>query len=304
MVRRTLIIYHRVDGDGISSAIIAKNYYMSKGQSVDYVGWNYGEGIPRRLYENDYGAITFVDVSFPPEIMKRLADGKKLITYIDHHITSIESSEKEGYSNLPGKREIGRAACELCWEYFYPKKPIPRFIKLLGIYDTWRKTDKDADWDNEVLPLQYAVKNTYGTKIHEWEKDWTELIGDDEFLDYTIDSGINILKYIRNTSEMWVQNYGFQVTVDNKYNGICLISPMFGSICFESVIKNYDLYIVVNRKDEDLYNISIYREPDRIPEFSCGKYLKENYQGGGHDSAAGGKLTLSQFTRLISECKV
>lgn len=304
MVRKTLIIYHRVDGDGISSAIIAKNYYRSKGQFVDYIGWNYGDKIPGQLYDDIYSAITFVDISFPPEIMKDLVNRRKLITYIDHHITAIESSEKEGYSNLPGKREVGRAACELCWSYFYPKKPIPRFIKLLGIYDTWRKTDEDADWETEVLPFQYAVKNTYGTKFHEWEKDWDDLIGDDEFLNYTIDSGINILKYIRQTTSLWVQNYGFQVTVDNKYNGIALISPMFGSICFESVINEYDLYIVVNRKNKNLYNISIYKEPDRIPEFSCGKYLKENYQGGGHDSAAGGNLNLEQFNTLISECKV
>ena len=43
---------------------------------------------------------------------------------------------------------------------------------------------------------------------------------------------------------------------------------------------------------------------DKDTDFSCGQYMKDNYGGGGHKGAAGGRLNLDQFNKLISECKI
>ena len=34
------------------------------------------------------------------------------------------------------------------------------------------------------------------------------------------------------------------------------------------------------------------------------QYMKDHYEGGGHKGAAGGKLNIEQFNRLITECKI
>jgi hypothetical protein len=42
-MRKNLVIYHRVDYDGIFSAIIVRKYYQGKGIITDLKGWNYGD---------------------------------------------------------------------------------------------------------------------------------------------------------------------------------------------------------------------------------------------------------------------
>lgn len=47
----------------------------------------------------------------------------------------------------------------------------------------------------------------------------------------------------------------------------------------------------------------MYKEPDRLPEFSCAEYLIQ-FGGGGHISAAGSTLNKEQFNRLIMNCEI
>ena len=82
-----------------------------------------------------------------------------------------------------------------------------------------------------------------------------------------------------------------------------MIGTEFSSNVFGSVFKDYDLYLVCNRKGADLYNISMYKEPERLPEFSCAEYLTQ-FGGGGHISAAGSTLNKEQFNRLIINCEI
>jgi oligoribonuclease NrnB/cAMP/cGMP phosphodiesterase (DHH superfamily) len=105
-----------------------------------------------------------VDVSLPMDEMHKLSQKckDKKFTWIDHHISAITD-----YTNLKsdfglsdfcqGSLEVGKAACELTWNYFFPDNKMPLSIALLGDYDVWRNTDK-AKWNDLIMPFQLGIR--------------------------------------------------------------------------------------------------------------------------------------------------
>ena len=296
--RKILIVYHRADYDGIFSAIITKKYYESKGVRVDTVGWNYGdELIDIHSKLPLYQGFVMVDVCLPTQQMIELKESGRL-TWIDHHETAITESKENGFDSVLGKREIGIAACELTWEYFNPAKEIPTLISYAGTYDVWDKNR--YNWDEDVVPLQYGLKDEYGLSLKKIETDWDDLL---ENCEWAMNKGSVIYEWIRHISEAWVQNCGFEVQVgEQALKGIAIITPMTGSLVFESVLQKYDLFLVVQVRDNaSRITVSMYTEPNKdLGGFSCGAYLKEKYGGGGHANAGGcNNIGEETFRRLI-----
>ena len=81
------------------------------------------------------------------------------LTWIDHHKSAIDNYNDylaDGGEEFNGLLQIGKAGCELAWEYWYDPKDIPLFVKLLGRYDVWDKEDKRR-WEEFILPFQYGM---------------------------------------------------------------------------------------------------------------------------------------------------
>lgn len=58
------------------------------------------------------------------------------LVYIDHHISAIKEVEEYLNKNVAcfaGLRNTNFAACELTWNYFFPGKPVPELVRLLGL---------------------------------------------------------------------------------------------------------------------------------------------------------------------------
>ena len=302
-MEKILIIYHRVDFDGVFSGKIVEKFIQDCGFDAELFGWNYGDELPNfNEIENNYSKIIMVDISFSPEIMIYLRTQCKIeVIWIDHHKTAIEFSYQNQYSDLPGIRRNGTAACELCWEYCYPNLPVPKVIEFVGCYDVWDKIR--YSWDNIILPFQYGLKTRYNMKTFMLSSIFNDLIYENIDLDEIIHEGEIILKYLERTWSSACKVYSFEVRVAGKYRGICLLTTEFTSNVFNSVMKDYDVVICCNRKGPDTFNLSMYKEQDKCPEFSCGQYLS-NYNGGGHNSAAGCTIGFEDFRKLIVDCEI
>ena len=224
------------------------------------------------------------------------------VVWIDHHITAIQDSETFGYSRMPGLRVNGIAACELVWKYFWGDAPSPLAVQLVGSYDVWNH--ERFIWDEQILPLQYGLKYNFGINLKSLLERFDDVLEETEKY---MDDGAVIYDYLKDLWKSWVKNYSFEVLVAGKYKGICIISPVFGSSCFESVVKDYDISIVVNKKKTpdgtETYQIGMYGEDTLDPEFSCGEYMKQ-FGGGGHRLAAGAQLTREQFQKLIFDNEI
>lgn len=309
-----LIVYHKVDFDGIFGGLTVKKWCIDSKRCAQptMLGYNYGDEIPNVL-SMGYNIIILVDISFPKEIMKALKEWKNgVVVWIDHHVTAINDSISEGYTDLEGSREIGTAACELAWKYFFPDNPVPEIIKRLSTYDVWDYSR--YDWNQEVLPLQSALKLTYGIGEYYIAPHFEDLINiTPEDLEKLLETGRMLNKYDAMKFRSAVKRFGFPITVANGYNGkiggykgIAIIGTSFTSLVFDSVKNDYDVYCVCNRKiskdGTPIYSLSLYSEPNRI-NLNLGEYLRAQFgkEAGGHASAAGAVVSEEAFMKLIKQ---
>lgn len=299
-MEKVLIIYHRVDFDGAFSGSIANKFAREIGCTTELFGWTYGDDIPDIKYLEKFNRVVLVDLSFPPEVMIYLKSQNNFkVIWIDHHITAINNSYSNNYSDIEGLRRDGTAACELCWEYFYPALIFPKVVEFIGCYDVWDKTR--YSWDNIILPFQYGLRTRYSIKAFMISPQaFNNLIFENIDLDEIIHEGEIILKYLDRSWNSACKVYSFDVKVAGKYRGICILTTEFTSNIFNSVRDNYDVVICCNRRGPDVYNLSMYKDTNKCPEFSCGGYRWFN----GQKCAAGCTVNFEEFKKLITECEI
>lgn len=143
------ICFHHNDEDGRASGAIVRYALKSdvKLYEVDYDG----RPIPWDIISK-YRRVIVVDFSFPLQDMQRISKEREL-TWIDHHKSAI--TEMKGVSqNWQGIRDISEAACVLTWNYFFPKRKVPRAITLVGDRDIWRWAEADTGAFTEGLHVR------------------------------------------------------------------------------------------------------------------------------------------------------
>lgn len=311
MNNKTLIVYHRVDFDGLFSAMIYHhrlklNFPQTK---IGLHGFNYGDPLPNlKQLKRNYSGIIILDISFPSEYMKQLIDTFTLdnIVWIDHHITAIRESITHGYNNLQGFRcnDNSKSACELTWEYCFPSEVYnkPKIVEYLSDSDIWNK--HRYDWDNEILPCQHGLRAILGGMYIDPLIENPEKFLDSDFLEQQIlPAGRIINAYLKIKWKTQLKHSAFDITVAGRLKGIAILSPDFSSAMFESVIdQGYQVFCICNPKKDspEEFSVSLYSEPDgRLGEFELGEYMKKYYRGGGHPTAAGGKLNKKEFENLV-----
>lgn len=312
-------IYHSKDMDGYCSGAIMKLRYPD----ITLIGFNYGENIWEamsnakiQMSKGEEYEVIMADVSLPRDDMFKLAEwcGNRF-TWIDHHKSAIE----EFCISPPSRRinvcspnnpdvfikiyvEVGRAACELCWDYFmansYEKnkfyEDIPEVVKYLGMYDTWRNEDKEY-WDNMIMPFQYGMRlictgvNDFPMNLLKRSEVFDPLRGLCETSRKCAEirhDGRTVLKYQKQQNIRACRS-AFEVEFEGL-RAICLNNGGANSQLFESVWdeEKYDIMMpfVFNGK---YWVFSIYTTK---PDIDCSE-LAKRYGGGGHKQAAKFQVT-------------
>ena len=308
MKNKALIVFHRVDYDGVFSYCIARSA-LERNSEVITLGYTYGDPIPELSFL-DYDEIYLVDISFPWEVMKSLSEDRRRFVWIDHHGTAVRDSEAHGYANVEGLRVLGTAAVELTWEYFYPDEGKPLMAEILGAYDVWNKNHPTWNWSDDIVPIQLAFRSAFGMNNQDiysnFDPSSETLLSSDGSVRDWIERGRLIKKYEDQQFRGAVRAYGFPVTVAGGYKGIAMLTQNSGSRIFESVLGEYDIYVTVNRKYDSAtgghyYTYGLYQEPGRT-NLDLGKYVRETYgqDFGGHPGACGGRSSsVDMFLRLI-----
>lgn len=300
---RALIIFHRIDFDGICSCAVAHDALSQMRYDIQLFPFTHGDEEPGKEFLDSFNYVCIVDVSLSPETMKRLcqrAFGAQHFrcTWIDHHKTSIEDSFKHGYDLLLGIRTNGIAACELAWYYYHGvDASVPGFIQMLSCHDVYDKVR--LDWDGMTEPFQYGMRYVYGLDADKFLKDFPKM-HEKAFTDKIICTGKAIYEYTRQNEERGVATYGFPVLVAGAHKGIACLTSSFGSLGFERLLEENrsTISVCVNRKNGQ-YKISLYGSRDNT--LDLGAYCREHFGGGGHYNAAGGFLSREEFIRLIEE---
>jgi oligoribonuclease NrnB/cAMP/cGMP phosphodiesterase (DHH superfamily) len=180
----------------------------------------------------------------------------------------------------PGKRLIGKAGCELTWEYLFPNREMPAAVSFLGRYDVW-------DLQGSVLPFQYGMRlnNTWPDNQEMWQKflkqddDETTMLNVD-----TIRQGETILKYQDQENEKYCKSCAFEVQFEG-FKAIAVNKLLTSSQLFKSVWnkEKYDIMITFGLRSNGMWTMSFYTDKEGI---DC-SLLAKKLGGGGHKQAAG-----------------
>lgn len=282
--------YHSADLDGMASGAIVK--YKFPG--AELIPINYGTKIDySQISRKD--TIYMVDFSLQPfREMVELASyvGMNNLIWIDHHNSSLKDADdcilthngiEVNFNQIcPGKRQDGKAGCELTWEYLFPDNDMPTAVSFLGRYDVW-------DLQGCVLAFQFGMRlnNTWPDNQEMWQKYFDENWGEGSYHDLnlnTIHDGETILKYQKQENEKYCNASVFELEFEG-YKAICSNKMLNNSQFFESVWDNqkYDIMISFGLHKNGLWTFSFYTDKAGV---DC-SILAKKFGGGGHVGASG-----------------
>lgn len=328
-------VYHSIDLDGWMSAAIVK-LALKDESPVNFIGYNYGQPVPDL---SEYNEIIMCDISFPKEIMEELKErlGSNFV-WIDHHISAISGNnlsinglrdvkfaaceltwkyffpEPDGAdyhsahipSNLKGEN------------ISLLKNEMPEIVRLLGLYDSFRH--KNTDEEQKVLEFQYGareritdVKSAYDVlcitkdeKLHMGGQYF------DNYINQIYDAGKAIYRYLCTDAKQSYKNGVYIYLQENSFdekgelvirdikirNFICINKERFNPINFgiDYHAEGYDGAMCWHLGADKMVNISFYNDNKEV---DCSAIAK-SFGGGGHRGAAGCRMTLEKFSRLIS----
>lgn len=288
MNKPPICFYHSADLDGLcSGAIMAQAM-----PDADMRPYDYGEPFPWDEVEGR--DVHMADVSLQPAAqMWRLASLARSLTFIDHHKSAIEEIEKlwavENSLPLAGHLEVGRAACELCWEYYNPAPtPKPLAVELLARYDVWQ-------WEG----VEGALEFQFGMRLEDWrdvrDGRWRALLAqrtDRSIEDAIIERGRTVLTYQAQQNTIQASAKCFETEIDGLRAIACNAGPT-NSQLFDSVWDpgRHDVMMPFYLHRSGTWKVSLYSTKEEI---DCSAIAKAR-GGGGHKGAAGFSCSLLPF---------
>ncbi len=269
-----LCIYHVADHDGKGSGAVVRSVYPE----TELLGLNHDMEIPYEEIEK-HREIVICDYALPVEYMLKLAETRDVV-WIDHHASVIAEYERlissGKYKPLKGIRRSGTAAMVLCWEYYYPDKPVPEGVRLLGLNDVFDLRD------DRVRPFEYAFQSLGVNKPD--DQIWQKLFKNELNIAEIVDKGRAILSWIRVRNYRLARSIAFESEIDGL-SCICANMPQGYSDFFDSLdnVLDYDVRINFFMNKNNLWNLSFYTYKEGIDVSK----LAAQMGGGGHVKAAG-----------------
>lgn len=276
-----ICFYHSRDLDGFTSGAIVKKAYPD----AELIGYDYGQPIPRTKEQLAGQDVILIDVSFPIGDIMEISQVTKSFLWIDHHASAYGDYRNHVPPGVQAVMEIGKAACEIAWKFFYPLQEPPTAVVLLGAYDTWRKDDK-AVWDDVIYPFQFGMRGHCTSPetfpdllLIEYNKsiDATNLISS------ILREGKAIVQYQTEMNALNCKRNSFEFEFEGL-KAICLNGGGFNSDVFKSVYdpEKHDIMMPFQFNGK-FWVFSLY---DDKGSTDCSALAKK-YGGGGHKGAAG-----------------
>lgn len=327
------IIYH-TDADGYCSGAIVYRDLIANGvkpEDIKFHPVKYGDLFPEEARNKD-DLIAIVDFSFPMETMEKVvaATSRRNLVWIDHHKTSFDAMmayPNDAVREIRGRRinssqpDQRLAGCELTWDYFTNPMdgPMPRIVKVVGEYDTWRYVDELSLEDQViVLNVQSGCNQLPdGGNINNPEAldTWLLLLSESTdtaftpaYLKLVLNGAAARERELKRNAKI-CEAQAFE-TKFAGYRAIAVNSTIYSSQLFESVYDKtkHDIMVVFAHLKEGYWKISIY---STNPAIDCGALCKKlsekdpcpptSSKGGGHVGAGGFQASWALIRHLFME---
>lgn len=327
-----MIIFHHNDADGITAGAVAvlgitewlKNGIIEDdGYGIRSVKMDYPKIFP--AYEINAGELVFIlDLSFTvnniEEAFEAIFKKTHNVTWIDHHASSIDAKKliKDKY-HIEGI--INKSYCGAYLTHFYfnstsyddnienllkeHEKKIPEFIKMVDLWDSWKSVN------DEVRAFMARFKQLEGGLNIEddawktWLSNEIKKVRPSVYGKFATESNIVVNNMIQKGYPLvGFENSQFEAIMQNAFDrnidGVilrCVNSSIGNSLLFGKDFYKYDAVVkFYYNPRENVFVCSVYSHKDS--SFDCQK-MAESYSGGGHQHAAGFKLSLEQMVAFL-----
>lgn len=311
---KTVCIYHNIDLDGLMSAAIIKHWFITnnknytingthvaiRGQtthrieddnSLDFIGYNYGQPIPDLSYLTHYDKIILCGVKFPRNIMMYIHNGlyTPYLIWIDNHHSAIKELDTEFISNstfkYEGIRNIYLGVCELTWNYFNFDEPMPEIVKLIGNYSSNYLGDEEEK--EKILKFQYGARTLIQNIDDAYKFLKINLQSHSDIIGSILAEGESVYKYLcldaleiyKNKSEIYFMEPIFQITESKFYfKKEEEEAKWFAGDNKKFKIDMYERsFICINKKDFNLNHFWIDYYKDDYDGCACFYYSKSRW---------------------------
>jgi uncharacterized protein len=289
-----ILIYHHNDNDGYLSAAIADLSLKDRRYAeVQFRVGNY-DGVEDEEAVKWADTVYILDYRLPIGMMDGYFDK---IIWIDHHKTAMEELSKiESSRGKPfmGIREVGKAGCLLCWEYFFGNTgQIPEVLKFVNDRDVW-------NWEYGEDTAVFHEATRMFMKDY---KRWQDLLQDDTYTKGYLAKARPMLDYIRHVIDEYNSSYSWEGMFEGHrvvfLNGTGTLSGELHKRLREDHPDT--LFAVVFMVREDKITVGMYRR-DGVNYPSLGK-IATRWGGGGHDGAAGFFTDHEEWIKVIKESR-
>jgi oligoribonuclease NrnB/cAMP/cGMP phosphodiesterase (DHH superfamily) len=283
-----LVLYHGHCTDGFGAAWVAHTVLNTK---AEYVGVSYGkqDQLSQFVITKETNVL-LVDYSFDLETCQKIKEMAKSFIILDHHKTAEQTLSKLDYAYF----DMNKSGITLAWEYFYPNKEIPEFVRCIETRDLWKFEERQLTCPH-ALAFTTSWYNEVGQDPKVDFKHYYDILNDTNLvlLRTHIITGNVIIKYvanqIKNVSEeaadlIWqgpdadtgkLRDYKVKV-INNNF----VVSDLGNYL---SNIDSVDFAVI--------WTFSHKTKAYRVSLRSNGKtdvsFIAKLYRGGGHRGAAG-----------------
>lgn len=162
----TYVLYHDKCIDGYTSAWVTERALVNQGRQPTLMAVDYKSEPKKDIGRFEGSDLYLVDISFPVETLRVLAEHANSITLIDHHKHRMEEiiqalQDENPIENLKVCYDPNKCGASLCWNFFTGEnESLPYFIRVVEDWDVHRlelpNTTEYIDW---ILSFPMTLNN-------------------------------------------------------------------------------------------------------------------------------------------------
>ena len=208
------------------------------------------------------------------------------MTILDHHKTSkemVDTIVQENIPNLEVVFDMERSGATIAWDYFFPEKPCPFFIRYIEDKDLWKWKLEYSQEINFALQDHLNLKE-FTLFLEEETNSFQKLLQEGKIVKKENDEKIRRIASKSTTGSFRCDEQTYHVMIVENTDR-SLTSDVGNYLC-ESY-PEID-FAVITCQTPDYCSVSLRGIKGKCPDLS---EIAKHYGGGGHASASGMRVT-------------
>ena len=246
-------------------------------------------------------AVYIFDLSYPEPILKLMYARAKSLMLLDHHKSAMDALKHLPYCYF----DITKSGAVLAWDYLAPRLPVPKILRYVQDRDLWQN----------LLPRSAEISEYLMDKIdfdlpgNEQLTQFSALAARWNFYNYFTQGAI-LLTYKQKAVQKIIRNK-FSLTIpilrNGEYISLINIPAVFGPWHLRSDVGAALAALSDNSHQIGLVFTGFNRDNGLVfsarglPDTTLALDLALKFDGGGHQTAASGHMSLASLQRYLTK---